>query len=71
VASIRFRSLTLPIRLTRKMEHIVVGSRDHFGIELALRRAELLGLGAGQPLTDAVLATRPALGSQTGSKLAA
>ena len=57
----RFRSLALPIGLTRKMEHILLDSCDHFGIEYALRRAELLGLGADTQLTDAVLATRPAL----------
>jgi hypothetical protein len=61
-----FRSLTLPIRLTRRMEHILLGSRDHFGIEYALRRAELLGLGADQQLTDAVLATRSALDLDNG-----
>jgi PcfJ-like protein len=65
-AGASFRSLTLPIRLTRKMEHILLGSRDHFGIEYALRRAELLGLGADQQLTDAVLATRPALDMDNG-----
>ena len=65
-AGASFRSLTLPIRLTRKMEHIFLGSRDHFGIEYALRRAELLGLGADQQLTDAVLATRPALDLDNG-----
>jgi hypothetical protein len=48
------------------MEHIFLGSRDHFGIEYALRRAELLGLGAAQPLADAVLATRPALDMDNG-----
>ena len=65
-AGASFRSLTLPIRLTSKMEHILLGSRDHFGIEYALRRAELLGLGADQRLTDAVLATRPALDLDNG-----
>ena len=48
------------------MEHIFLGSRDHFGIEYALRRAELLGLGADQPLTDAVVATRSALDLDDG-----
>ena len=62
----RFRSLNLPIRLTSKMEHIFLGSRDHFGIEYALRRAELLGLGADPPLTEAVLAARPALDLDNG-----
>jgi hypothetical protein len=65
-AGATFRSLPLPIRLTRKMEHILLGSRDHFGIEFALRRAELLGLGAHQQLTDAVLATRPAVDLDNG-----
>jgi hypothetical protein len=62
----RFRSLNLPIRLTSRMEHVFLGSRDHFGIEYALRRAELLGLGADPPLTEAVLATRPALDLDNG-----
>ena len=61
-AGSRFRSLPLPICLTRNMEHILLASRDHFGIEYALRRAELLGLGADEQLTNAVLATRPAVG---------
>jgi hypothetical protein len=56
-----FRSLTLPIRVTSRMEHILLASHDHVGIEYALRRAELLGLGAAPTLVDAVLATRPAL----------
>jgi len=55
-----FRSLWLPIRLTRKMEHIFLGSADHLEIDYALRRAELLGLGANATLAAAVLATRPA-----------
>jgi hypothetical protein len=65
-AGASFRSLALPIRLTRKMEHIFLASRDHFGIEYALRRAELLGLGADQRVTDAVLATRSALDLDNG-----
>ena len=65
-AGASFRSLRLPIRLTRTMEHILLGSCDHFGIEYALRRAELLGLGADQRLTDAVLATRPAVDLDNG-----
>ena len=54
----RFRSLDLPIRMTRKMEHIFLGSHDHLPIEYAMRRAELLGLGAPPDVVDAVLATR-------------
>ena len=57
-AGASFRSLDLPIWMTRKMEHIFLESHDHFGIEYAMRRAELLGLGAHDTLVEAVLATR-------------
>lgn len=56
-----FRSLNLPIRMTRRMEHIFLASSDHFSIEYAMRRAELIGLGADAPLVNAVLAARPSL----------
>lgn len=62
-----FRSLPLPVRLTRKMEHIFLSSDDHLGIEYAMRRAELLGLGAGRDLAEAVLATRPAINLDHGA----
>ena len=52
-----FRSLDLPIDMTRKMEHIFLMSRDHLAIEHAMRRAELLALGAADELVRAVLAT--------------
>ena len=51
-----FRSLDLPIVMTRKMEHIFLTSPDHLAVDHALRRAELLALGAPDELTDAVLA---------------
>jgi PcfJ-like protein len=57
-AGASFRSLEIPVRMTSKMEHIFLSSHDHFGIEFAMRRAELLGLGADDHLVDAVLATR-------------
>ena len=53
-----FRSLDLPIEMTRRMEHIFLNSPDHLGIRYAMRRAELLALGASDQLADAVLATR-------------
>ena len=56
-----FRSLNLPIRMTKRMEHTFLTSCDHFSIEYAMRRAELIGLGADVPLVNAVLAARPAL----------
>jgi hypothetical protein len=55
-----FRSLDLPIDMTRKMERIFLMSRDHLAIEQAMRRAELLALGASDELVRAVLATRSA-----------
>jgi hypothetical protein len=55
---VRFRSLDLPMRMTRTMEHVFLKSDDHVGIEQAMRRAELIALGAERPLVDAVLATR-------------
>jgi hypothetical protein len=61
-----FRSLNLPIRMTRRMESIFLGSSDHFSIEYAMRRAELIGLGADVPLVTAVLAARPALNLNHG-----
>jgi hypothetical protein len=57
-SGVPFRSLDLPLRMTRKMEHILLRSPDHLVIECAIRRAELLGLGAGNELVHAVLATR-------------
>jgi PcfJ-like protein len=55
---VRFRSLDLPIVMTRKMEHLFLRSRDHLTIEQAMRRAELLALGAPDDLVHAVSATR-------------
>ena len=62
-----FRSLDLPIDLTSKMEHIFLMSRDHLAIEHAMRRAELLALGAADELVRAVLATRSAADLGNGS----
>ena len=53
-----FRSLDLPIVMTRKMEHVFLASHDHLGIEYAIRRAELLALGAPADFAQAVLSTR-------------
>ena len=55
---ISFRSLDLPIVMTRKMEHIFLTSHDHLSIECAIRRAELLALGAPAEFVQAVLSTR-------------
>jgi len=52
-----FRSLDPPIMMTRKMEHIFLASQDHLSIEHAMRRAELLALGASVEVAKAVLST--------------
>ena len=61
-----FRSLDLPIEMTRNMEHIFLMSRDHLAIEPAMRRAELLALGASDGLVRAVLATEAATDLRNG-----
>jgi len=53
-----FRSLDLPIVMTRKMEHIFLASQDHLPIEHAIRRAELLALGAPGEFVTAVMSTQ-------------
>jgi hypothetical protein len=61
-----FRSLNLPIVMTRKMEHIFLTSQDDLGIEHAMRRAELLALGASDEVVRAVLTTRLATDLRNG-----
>lgn len=61
-AGMRFRDLDLPAPMTRHMEALFLGSPDHLGVAAALRRAELVSLGAREDLVNAVLATR--LGSE-------
>jgi hypothetical protein len=53
----RVRSLDLPIAMTRRMEHIFLASPDHLSIDLALRRAELIALGASDEIVRAVCKT--------------
>lgn len=62
----RFRSLNLPIEMTRKMEDIFLASHDHFGIHYALRRAELLALGMPAQFLNAILNTRFATDLRNG-----
>ena len=61
-AGSRFRDLDLPVPMTRHMESLFLRSPDHLSLEAAMRRAELLSLGAKDDLVNAVLATR--LGSE-------
>jgi hypothetical protein len=53
-----FRSLDLPVIMTRKMEHIFLASQHHLALEPALRRAELLALGMPTLFLNAILSTR-------------
>ena len=53
-----FRRLALPLPMTRQMVHMfLTNTPDHLGIDPALRRAEILGLGGSAELADAILAT--------------
>jgi hypothetical protein len=65
-AGASFRSLDLPIAMTRKMERIFPASCDHLPIEYAIRRAELIALGARPELVQAVLSTRLAADLSNG-----
>lgn len=53
-----YRSMDVPIRMTRRMEHIFLQSPDHLEIPVAMRRAELIGLQLPDALTAAILSTR-------------
>jgi PcfJ-like protein len=64
---VSFRSLDLPIELTRRMEHIFLASPDHLPIEYALRRAELLALAVPTEFVRVVLATRLATDLSNGA----
>jgi hypothetical protein len=61
-----FRSLELPFAMTRRMEHLFLKSPAHLSVPYALRRAELLGLGAEPTLAETILATRPASSLEHG-----
>lgn len=62
-----FRSLDLPIAMTRKMEHIFLTSHDHPSIEHAMRKAELLALGAPAEVVAAIMSTRLATDLRDGA----
>lgn len=54
----RFRSLALPMVLTRKMEHVFLHGPDHLDLVASMRRAEVIGSGGSPELAAAVIATR-------------
>ena len=53
----RFRSMPVPVALTRQMEHELLRTPDHVPFDQALRRAEILGLGGTEELAAEVMAT--------------
>jgi hypothetical protein len=61
-----FRSLDLPVPMTRRMEHAFLKSPAHAAIAYAMRRAELLALGAEPTFADVILTARPALNLDHG-----
>ena len=61
-----FRSLDLPMAMTRKMEHLFLASSDHLPIEYAMRRAELLGLEVPADFVRTLLSTRLAMDLRHG-----
>jgi hypothetical protein len=53
-----FRSLNLPLALTRRMEHFLRQARDHYSVSQALRYAETRGLGGGEKLAREIAVGR-------------
>jgi PcfJ-like protein len=62
-----FRSLDLPIAMTRRMEHLFLRSPAHFGVAYAMRHAELLGLGAEPAFANVILTARASLDLEHGA----
>lgn len=61
-----FRSLDLPLGMTKKMEQIFLASQDHLPFEEALRKAELVAVGMPLDFVNAVLSTRLAKDLRNG-----
>jgi hypothetical protein len=53
-----FRSLNLPLPLSRRMEHYVRGALDHYSVLQALRYGEARGLGGSEKLAREVATGR-------------
>jgi hypothetical protein len=54
----RFRDIAdLPMKMTRKMERILLNSPHHLPLRAAMRRAEILGLRGEPELVETILAT--------------
>jgi hypothetical protein len=63
-----FRTLSLPMAMTRRMEHVFLRSPDHLGVDEALGRAEVLGAGGEPDLWDALRATPLAMTSGAAAR---
>jgi hypothetical protein len=61
-----FRSLDLPITMTRKMERIFLASQDHLALEATLRKAELLAFGVPVEFIESIMLTRLATDLRNG-----
>ncbi len=53
-----FRTLSLPLVLTRKMEHFVRQAPDHYTVSQAFRYGEIRGLGSNEALAREIVAGR-------------
>lgn len=53
-----FRSLNLPLKLTRRMEHYARQAPEHYSVFRALRYGETRGIGGGEQLAREVAAGR-------------
>jgi hypothetical protein len=53
-----FRSLNLPLALTRRMEHYLRKAADHFSVSQALRYGETRGMGGGEKLAREIAVGR-------------
>ena len=61
-----FRSMDLPIPMSRRMESLFLRSPDHLEIPAAMRRAELKGLQLREDIAAAVVSTRVATDLRDG-----
>ena len=50
--------MSLPIVMTRRMQHVFLRTPDHLSVDEGFRRAEVIGLGGDPALAAAVIATR-------------
>jgi hypothetical protein len=53
-----FRSLNLPLAVTRRMEHYLRQAPDHYSVSQALRYGETCGMGGGEKLAREIAVGR-------------